>query len=66
MGVLTDASRFTGGDAFYAALVERLDAAGPEGATAYLGRLALILANEIGDGEILAAALEAARKPDAA
>ena len=55
--------RFSDGDAFYAALVARLDAAeGPE-ALAYLSRLVLVLANEIGDQPALMAALAAAVEP---
>jgi hypothetical protein len=59
---LHDVSRFEDADAFYAALVKKLEAAGDEDAVAFLCRLTLILANEIGRQETLLASLELAAK----
>lgn len=55
---LSDEPRFTDPDAFYAALVARLDRQ-PD-AVAFLSRLAIILANQVGDQRVLLQALEAA------
>lgn len=55
--------RISDGDGFYAALVDALDAAGPDEASALLSRLVLLLANEVGDAEVLMAALSAAKAP---
>ncbi|MGH8287379.1 MAG: DUF2783 domain-containing protein [Steroidobacteraceae bacterium] len=48
-------------DACYAALVEAIDSVGDERATLYLAALVLILANEIGDQEVVIEAIDAAR-----
>lgn len=53
--------RIAQGDRFYAALVQALDEAGPEGAVTLLTRLTLILADEVGDAERLEAALRLAQ-----
>jgi Protein of unknown function (DUF2783) len=52
--------RLDDADAFYAALVEALDAAGTDAGPRLLCRLVLILANEVGDQEKLMAALSLA------
>jgi hypothetical protein len=57
--------RIEDGDRYYAALVEALEAAGPDGAVALLGRLVLILSNQVGEQDVLMAALEAAKTKDA-
>jgi hypothetical protein len=59
---LHDASRFEDPDAYYAALVKKLEAAGDDDAVRFLCRLTLVLANEIGRHETLLAALELAAK----
>jgi|GEM_PF-4070253 len=53
-------SAFEDGDAFYAALVDAIDAAGDDRAPQFLARLVLILANQIGHEDLLEAAIEAA------
>lgn len=50
------------GDAFYAALVEAVDAVGDDAAPQFLARLALILSNQIGREDVLAAAIAAAKE----
>jgi hypothetical protein len=52
---------FDNGDAFYAALVDAVDSVGDEAAPQLLARLVLILANQIGRADILAAAIETAK-----
>ena len=54
---MSRAAHFADGDAFYAALAEALDARSPAEALDFLARLALILANEVGEAERLDAAL---------
>jgi hypothetical protein len=53
---------FADGDAFYAALVDAVEAAGPEGGMRLLARLCLILANQVGDAERLREALALAAR----
>ncbi|WP_417518189.1 DUF2783 domain-containing protein [Minwuia sp.] len=48
-------------DGFYQQLIETVQHLSPEAAFAYSARLNLILANQIGDNEVLAQALRAAR-----
>ncbi|HKZ74438.1 MAG TPA: DUF2783 domain-containing protein [Steroidobacteraceae bacterium] len=48
-------------DACYAALAGTIDALGDERATAFLAALVLILANEVGNQEVVLEAIEAAR-----
>jgi Protein of unknown function (DUF2783) len=56
-------NRLEDADAFYAALVEALDAAGSDAGPRLLCRLVLILANEVGDQKRLMAALSLASVP---
>jgi Protein of unknown function (DUF2783) len=51
---------FEDGDAFYAALVDAIDEAGDEAAPQFLSRLVLVLANQIGREDVLAAAIKMA------
>ncbi len=52
---------YDNGDAFYAALIEAVDAVGDDAAPAFLARLTLILSNQIGRVEVLKEAIAAAR-----
>lgn len=61
---MSGALGFTDGDAFYAALVAKLDAAGEEGGARLLARLALLLAAEVGDQTRLLELLERAAAPE--
>lgn len=65
MSGLDLSNRLEDADAFYAALVEALDAAGNDAGPRLLCRLVLILANEVGDQEKLMAALSLASAPPA-
>jgi len=53
-------STFEDGDAFYAALVDAIDSVGDERAPQFLSRLVLVLANQIGSEDVLAAAIKMA------
>jgi hypothetical protein len=54
-------NNFEDGDRFYADLIRRIDdLEGDEAALRYLARLALILANHIGDDRVLRTALDKA------
>ncbi len=53
-------SAFEDGDAFYAALVDAIDEVGDEHAPQFLSRLVLVLANQIGREDVLAAAIKMA------
>lgn len=48
-------------DGFYQALIDTVQHLAPEEALAFSARLNLILANQIGDNDVLQAALEAAK-----
>ena len=61
MPLSTDASKFTDPDAFYAALIDAIDTLDDDRAREFLAALALILANEIADNDVLSRAIEAAR-----
>ncbi|MFZ5609850.1 MAG: DUF2783 domain-containing protein [Pseudomonadota bacterium] len=61
MRQLDHAPRFANADAFYAALIEAVEAVGDEAALAFLTRLAMTLANIVGDDETLQAAIAFAR-----
>jgi hypothetical protein len=50
----------TGGDVFYAALLKAHEGLSPEESARFNARLVLILANQIGDREVLQAALDKA------
>jgi hypothetical protein len=63
MSDLDLSNRLEDADAFYAALVEALDAAGSDAGPQLLCRLVLILANEVGDQKRLMAALSLASVP---
>ena len=58
---LTLAPNFTDPDGFYEALLQAHDGLSAEESAAYNARLILLLANQIGNAKILAAALEAAK-----
>jgi hypothetical protein len=47
-------------DEVYSELCHRMTAQGEEGALLYLGRLVLLLANEVGDADKVSAAIRAA------
>lgn len=49
-------------DGFYSRLIEIVQHMPPEEALAYTARLTMLLANQVGDPEVLSEALEAARK----
>jgi hypothetical protein len=49
-------------EAFWAALAEAIDRAGPERDRVMLAKLALALADRVGDAEAVAAALAAAQR----
>ena len=49
-------------DGFYSRLIENVQHMPAEEALAYTARLTFLLANQIGDGQVLTEALEAARK----
>ncbi|WP_323771811.1 DUF2783 domain-containing protein [Antarctobacter sp.] len=51
-------------DDFYAALIAAHDGLSEDDSAAYNARLILILANQIGDAQVIDAALKAAAKPD--
>ncbi|MBS0124003.1 DUF2783 domain-containing protein [Thetidibacter halocola] len=51
-------------DGFYAALIAAHDGLSDKESAAMNARLILILANQVGDREVLAQALEAAKKSD--
>ncbi|NOX93643.1 MAG: DUF2783 domain-containing protein [Alphaproteobacteria bacterium] len=59
-GALRFDPAFEDGDAFYAALVDAIDAAGDECAPQFLSRLVLVLANQIGREDVLAEAIKMA------
>lgn len=61
MTLSTDSSKFTDPDAFYAALIDAIDTLGDDQAREFLAALALILANEIADRDVLSRAIEAAQ-----
>lgn len=50
-------------DGFYQQLIEAVQHLPVEEALAFSARLNLLLANQIGDGELLSQAIAAARKP---
>ncbi|WP_417209009.1 DUF2783 domain-containing protein [Antarctobacter sp.] len=51
-------------DDFYAALIAAHDGLSEDDSAAFNARLILILANQIGDAQVIGAALKAAAKPD--
>lgn len=61
MPLTTDSSKFTDADAFYAALIDAVDTLNDDQAREFLAALALILANEIADNDVLSQAIETAR-----
>ena len=63
MSRLVTEPKFQDGDAFYAMLVETLEKCGDEEGIRLLMRLALILANHIGDKAILEEALALSSRP---
>ena len=52
---------YENGDAFYAALVEAIEAVGDDRAPEFLARLTLILSNQIGREDVLREAIELAK-----
>lgn len=48
------------GDAFYQQLVDALDGMTPDQSQRFMARLVLLLANQVGDAEIVAEAISAA------
>lgn len=52
----------TGGDDFYADLIDAHDGLSKEDSDSYNARLILILANHIGDRDVLRQAIEAAKR----
>lgn len=63
MAKLEIASRFPNPDAAYVALVEARRGLSPEEAAAFDTRLVLILANHIGDLDVLNEAIALAKRP---
>ena len=53
---------FEDGDGFYAALVEAIEEVGDEQAPQFLTRLVLLLANQVGQDQILRAAVDVAKE----
>lgn len=60
MALSTDISRFEDGDAFYAALIDKLDTYDEQDAFRFLTNLTFILANEVAGQDKLAEAIKAA------
>jgi len=60
MALSTDISRFEDGDAFYAALIDKLDTYDERDAFRFLTNLTFILANEVASKDMLNAAIVAA------
>ncbi|WP_411818636.1 DUF2783 domain-containing protein [Hyphococcus sp. DH-69] len=61
-GVVKFEPAYENADAFYAALVEAVDAVGDEAAPQFLARLALILSNQIGAEDVLHEAIRTAKE----
>lgn len=66
MSTLRLVPAFDDADGFYAALVAAIDrASSEEEALRFLARFSLILANQVGSGEVLHSAIAAAESPTA-
>ncbi len=62
MADLTLTPNIASGDDFYEELIEAHDGLSKEDSDAYNARLLLVLANHIGDREVLSAAISAAKR----
>ncbi|RFP89833.1 DUF2783 domain-containing protein [Rhodobacteraceae bacterium 63075] len=64
MAELTLTPNIDGGDDFYAELIGAHEGLSREESEAYNARLLLVLANHIGDRDVLKAAIDAAKRKD--